>query len=286
MSNLANIIKNIDPPIELTQTQYNALSTQQKNNGLYYVNNDYENGIGQEASSLVTDNSNVQAELDNLNDINSNILSGQQYVNTANYLVSPYTSGIYTNQYGNFVHNSTGTGNNWTIKPYSYITGEGTTTDCPLRVYFETGRITARNNTIICYGKGDTTTLSYEGALGTLTSSGTSFNFDIPLITSASSVTVTSLKIYVFSGTGGYAYMKTGDTSTPYVALNNRLIWENSAQVYTSSINSIATTIRANRELHITVSFATRLASNSSGSTNMTNNIPVALAAAIKLAFS
>ena len=38
MPTLANIIKNMDPPVELTQTEYNALTSAQKNDGtVYYV---------------------------------------------------------------------------------------------------------------------------------------------------------------------------------------------------------------------------------------------------------
>lgn len=46
MPTLANIIKNIDPPIELTATEYNALTTQQKNDGtVYYVTDGDESVI-------------------------------------------------------------------------------------------------------------------------------------------------------------------------------------------------------------------------------------------------
>ena len=45
MPTLANIIKNIDPPIELTATEYNALTTQQKNDGTVYYVTDGEESV-------------------------------------------------------------------------------------------------------------------------------------------------------------------------------------------------------------------------------------------------
>lgn len=74
---LANIIKEIDQPIELTQAEYDALSTAQKNDGTIYFITDgnsaiYKNGLiyGAKSANLINatntsgSSSNVQAELD------------------------------------------------------------------------------------------------------------------------------------------------------------------------------------------------------------------------------
>ena len=64
---LANIIKEVDPPVELTQAEYNALSTAQKNDGtVYYITDG--NGAFQTAATTPAEDtsggdSNVQAEL-------------------------------------------------------------------------------------------------------------------------------------------------------------------------------------------------------------------------------
>lgn len=64
---LANIIKEVDPPVELTQAEYDALSTAQKNDGtVYYITDG--NGAFQTAATTPAEDtsggdSNVQAEL-------------------------------------------------------------------------------------------------------------------------------------------------------------------------------------------------------------------------------
>ena len=64
---LANIIKEVDPPVELTQAEYNALSTAQKNDGtVYYITDG--NGAFQTAATTPAEDtsggtSNVQDEL-------------------------------------------------------------------------------------------------------------------------------------------------------------------------------------------------------------------------------
>lgn len=64
---LANIIKEVDPPVELTQAEYDALSTAQKNDGtVYYITDG--NGAFQTAATTPAEDtsggdSNVQDEL-------------------------------------------------------------------------------------------------------------------------------------------------------------------------------------------------------------------------------
>lgn len=64
---LANIIKEVDPPVELTQAEYDALSTAQKNDGTVYFITD-GNGAFQTAATTPAEDtssgtSNVQDEL-------------------------------------------------------------------------------------------------------------------------------------------------------------------------------------------------------------------------------
>lgn len=64
---LANIIKEVDPPVELTQAEYDALTTAQKNDGTVYFITD-GNGAFPTAATIPAENtsggtSNVQAEL-------------------------------------------------------------------------------------------------------------------------------------------------------------------------------------------------------------------------------
>lgn len=64
---LANIIKEVDPPVELTQAEYDALSTAQKNDGTVYYITDGNGAFQTAATTPAKDtdggNSNVQAEL-------------------------------------------------------------------------------------------------------------------------------------------------------------------------------------------------------------------------------
>ena len=66
MPTLANIIKNIEPPIELTQEQYDALSEAQKNDGtVYFITDGLGPGITAgniSATDSEGDPSNVQAQ--------------------------------------------------------------------------------------------------------------------------------------------------------------------------------------------------------------------------------
>lgn len=277
MSDLANIIKNATPPVELTQSQYNSLSAQQKNNDIvYYITNGTT--IEQSASVLTTQNSNVQTELNTLNTNIDNIISGQQVANTVQYLYAPYTGGIHTDKYGNFIHNSTTNTNYWNITSY-----EGR---YPLRVYFQTGRITGLNNHPIVYGKGDTVSLVYFGT-AILTGSGTRLNISIPLQHAASSISLTRLHGFtVINNVGNYAYMKyRNGNADAFISLSNRQVWTNSAEAYSNSISNISVTSFAS-SVRILIDFTSRLTTNNSGSTNVVNNTPIGFYGNFTLAFS
>ena len=82
MPNLASLVKNINPPMEISQTQYNALTTSQKNDGtIYFINEGrtipaiYKSGIlyaggNVLASSVLTQrNTNESILQDDLSDI-------------------------------------------------------------------------------------------------------------------------------------------------------------------------------------------------------------------------
>lgn len=65
---LANLVKNVDPPVEITQEEYDNLTTEQKNDGTtYYIvdgSSVYQTAATTPATSLSGADSNVQAELD------------------------------------------------------------------------------------------------------------------------------------------------------------------------------------------------------------------------------
>lgn len=79
MATLANLVKNIDPPIELTQAQYNALSQFQKENGFYFITDG--SGVFQTAATTPAqdssgNDSNVQAELNKRLEISNIVNNG------------------------------------------------------------------------------------------------------------------------------------------------------------------------------------------------------------------
>lgn len=68
MATLANLVKNIDPPVEITQEEYNNLTEEQKNDGtVYYIvdgSSSFQTAATTPAEASDGTGSNVQAELD------------------------------------------------------------------------------------------------------------------------------------------------------------------------------------------------------------------------------
>lgn len=68
MATLANLVKNIDPPVEITQEEYNNLTEEQKNDGtVYYIvdgSSSFQTAATTPAEASDGTGSNVQVELD------------------------------------------------------------------------------------------------------------------------------------------------------------------------------------------------------------------------------
>lgn len=289
MADLANIIKNINPPIELTQLQYNSLSTQQKNNGaIYYVtdgNGNKQTAATTSALNLQGKNSNIQKQLDNLNTSVSNIISGEVSAYSAKQLIAPYSMGITTDSYGNFKHKRDTTSDYWSVQAYEHNTNGNI--GYPLIVNFQTGAINRRvngSNKRICYGIGDTYQTSYRGT-GYLVSSSKKLRVFIPILTCGTVATVTDIKLTACHFGGGYIYMKyTG--GSPVALSNNLKIWENGEQVYSKSISSIETVVR-DLGIDISINFTnTLVTSNASNAANVTNATAVGLYITPTIVFS
>lgn len=93
---LANIIKEVDPPVELTQAQYNSLTTAQKNDGtVYYItdgNGSFQTAATTPAEDTSGGSSNTQAELEKkvekTNIVNNFVTTQAGYVADARALKS------------------------------------------------------------------------------------------------------------------------------------------------------------------------------------------------------
>ena len=273
---MANIIKNIDPPIELTQAEYNALSTEQKNNGtIYYVSDG--TGVMKPASALITNNSNAQADFNNLNNNISNLISGETESYSALYLDAPSVTGIKTDQHGNFVHKNSSSGAHWNLVDMNGVKA--------FSVYFQTGQINFKDK-IFCYGVGNTLNSVWRG-VGQISNSGKTLTISIPLLVSSLVTNINVNRIYglyVHNNVGGYAYMKHGATFTQ---LSYAEIWKDSKQVQSNSIQSITTTLRTNvPSLIFSIVFTNRLVTTSTGSTNVANNMPLGVQMTLDITFS
>ena len=281
---MVNIIKNIDPPIDLTQSIYNSLSTEQKNGGnVFYVEDGTQ--INQNASILETNNSNVQTQLNTFNNNINDILTGQQYVHSASHISTVADRGYQTDQYGNFIHKTATSTNSFTILPYAGNPQTGSQY-YPLRVYYQTGQIRCKHQKDLVIGKGQSVTFSQVRCTGALVSNGSAFYFTIPAITAATSATVTAINgLYIPNNLGDYCYMKYGTNAANSIRLSNIEIWKNSAEAYANSINSVAISVYS-QQITIVIHFKNRLVTTSAGTTNMANNVPVFTLANITVQFN
>lgn len=274
MATLANLIKNIDPPRQMTWAEYNALPTQIKNDGTQYYITDRDDAIQTAATTPALDkdgnNSDVQTELDSLNSTIKNIYSGDQEVYTAQFLKAPNSSGIHTDEWGGFIHNRRDAQTDyWNIK-----NNDGTVV--PIKYYFETGEIQTAPNRVLAYGGKNSSQIITPSQIicpGTVHNSSKSISFFVPICLSVANITLNKIEIGLRHIDGGYCYMKYGTNGSSTIVLdwNKCTIWENSVQKYTNSINSISSTIRNCGGFNVVITFNYPLTTTSAGTTNIKN---------------
>lgn len=303
---LANLIKNVDPPIELTQAEYDALSTAQKNDGTVYFITDGNGGFPTASTVPAEDtsggNSNVQDELDKKvqwDDVTasftttqsgiavadasalkiiadnyatvSNLQNGTTVVRTAQYLTAPTSGGYNTDSYGNFIHNNNNTTNFWSLK------NNDSSRDV-FRVYFETGRVLMDGRQIVRTA-GQTVSLTSYPCSAWITASQKNVYISIPFYTgtSVSSVSVTDFSCIMRHVEGGYVYLCYGSNNATYEQLGTgkTSIWANNRSVRTNGVQSIGVTNHTN-SLMIRVSLINTLRKNA-GTDVVLNNTPISL---------
>lgn len=270
MANLANLIKNVNPPRQMTWAEYNALSTQIKYDGTEHYITDRDDAVQTAATTSALNkngnSSNVQTELNSLNTSMNGILNGPTQIETAQYLASPHIRGIHTDAYGNIVHNNNYASAYWSIS-------NNADNFRALSVYFQTGQINTGGRTFI-YGKGNTFSSQIPCAGGLLSNSSKDISFSIPCYTSGQ-VSITDLSIVLRSVEGIYPYMKYGSNSIQ-LGSSAVVIWENSAQKYANSIDYI--TINAYPSfVTISIRFINPLVTSENGSTSIKTLTPVVL---------
>lgn len=282
MATLANLVKNINPPRQMTWATYDALPFQVKNDGTQYYITDRDDAIQTAATTAALDkdgnSSNVQTELDSLNTNVNNLLDGTVQAHTAQYLHAPFVSGIHMNQYGSIVHNNDKNTSNWHI-------GDNTGDFRALQVYQQTGQLRSGNR-IFCSGVGDTfSTVYFVG--GFLSNNSKNIAFSIPCHTCAKTAVITKLQVIIRSVEGIYPYMKYGNNASSSIQLGSTwaTLWENSAEKYVNSINSITTATR-DGYLIINIYFTNSLVTTSGGSTSIKTLTPISIELAPTLEFS
>ena len=277
MANMANIIKNIDPPIELTQAEYNALTIEQKNNGtIYYVSDG--TGIVQTAATTPAEKlngkiSDVQNELNILDNVINNAPTQQVGIHTAQYLMAPEKTGMYTDTYGNFHQKDIISGREtWAIRGTAQI-------GSVLRIYVSGGGaysdMVEGGHRTLCFGAGDTFS-SRARVAGYIANSSKSIRVPIPIFSCASSAIITNLKITTYgtgNATGGNLYMRYGSNTISLAS--SREIWKDSAQVYENSISSVSVNIRTAGWVDLDIGFVNALVNSSS--TTVTSLTPIGI---------
>lgn len=220
----------------------------------------------------------MSASQNALYNVYSGITDGTIIANKAAKIVTPNTDGYYTDNNGNFIHNSTSTTNYFAIKKNGSV-------EC-YRYYFETGKLMTGGRTIV-RAAGDTATLTGIYTGGVLTSSQTRIAFSVPLLTvTGLSASVTSLAVVLRHVGGGYPYLCYGSSNNQYVQLGSSSvsIWANNKTVHTNGVSSVTCQIRESF-LTIFVELVNTLRTNA-GTTTVTNNTPLAVCADMTVAFS
>lgn len=282
MATLANLVKNINPPRQMTWAVYNALPTQVKNDGTQYYITDRDDAVQTAATTAALDkngsSSNVQAELDSLNTAASNLLDGTAQAHTAQYLYAPNERGVHTDQYGRIFHNDKYETATWEIV-------NNAQNFRALQIRMQNGQMRSGNRTF-CSGIGDTFSSTYICG-GMLSNSSKDLAFSVPCYTCGKTATLTELDVVVRSTEGQYPYMKYGSNASSSIQLGsgNTTIWENSTEKYANSINYI-TLSAANPYIIIFIRFINPLVTTSGGSTSIKTLTPISIYAVPTFTFS
>lgn len=220
----------------------------------------------------------ISASQNALYNVYSGITDGTIIANKAANIVTPNTDGYYTDNNGNFIHNSTSTTNYFAIKKNGSV-------DC-YRYYFETGKMMIGGRTIV-RAAGDTASLTGVVSGGVITSGQTRVTFSVPLLTvTGLTAKVTSLSVALRHAGGGYPYLCYGSSNNQYIQLGSTSvsIWANSKSVHTNGVASVGCTIKESW-LYISVDFVNTLRTNA-GTTLVTNNTPIGVTADLTVSFT
>lgn len=267
---LANIIKNINPPRQMTWAEYNALPYQVKNDGTQYYITDRDDAVQTAATTPALDqqgnSSNAQAELNKLNTSLNNLLTGQQKVYTATHIISPHEIGIRTNDWGNLGYNNTYDSNYFSISGFNGAH--------VFRAYPVLGIMSAGANRTFAFGK--TSSTKGDGIIcpGSVTNNSKTLTCSYPIFSSRSTFTITKIGITVRRINGDYPYMIYGENASQSIQLTaNTVIWENSQQKYKNSISSIAATVY-HGYIDFAITFINSLKTTAGGGTAILNYSP------------
>lgn len=220
----------------------------------------------------------VGASQNALYNLYNGLVGGTIVPDKAANLQTTHEDGVYTDQYGSFIHGSTNTNNWWAIK-------KNDLSDM-FRFYFETGKFMAGGRTIV-RGSGDTASLVGVVAGGLITSGQTRVTFSVPLLTTTGlTAKVTALSVVLRHAGGGYPYMCYGSSNNQYVQLGSSSvsIWANSKSVHTNGVAAVGCTIRESW-LVIGIDFVNTLRTNA-GTTLVNNNTPIAVIADLTVSFT
>lgn len=281
MATLANLIKNIDPPRQMTWAEYNALPTQIKNDRTQYYITDRDDAIQTATTTPALDkdgnNSNVQTELDSLKTDLNEILYGPTTIHSASYLKAPHRNGIETNEFGNIVLKKTNTnsGASWHID-------SNDTKFKAFMVYPQKGTIRNQNQ-IICYGIDHTDFISENIQGGWLSASSTRLSCSFPCLNNATTAVLRKLTLKAFNSQG-MPYMKYGTNAGSSIQLNGAVLWQNYAQKYANSINSLVL-VNYQQYIRIQINFTNALVTTSGGTTATKNNVPVTMECSVEIEF-
>ena len=281
MSTLANLVKNINPPRQMTWAVYNALPTQVKNDGTQYYITDRNGAVQTAATTAALDkngnNSNVQTELDNLNSDLDGILYGPTQVDTAQLFNAPNKVGVHSDAWAGLLAKSNDSSAYWNIQ-------NNAKNFHPLRVYFQTGSL-RNSNKIICHGAGDTLDC-FNLVGGWISNTSKRIAYSIPCLNCASSVVLKELKLKIQTPQGYIPYMKYGTNAASSIQLNgNNIIWQNSAQKYANSISSLSLT-NYHQYIVIQIDFTNALVTASGGTTAIRNNTPITVQPTVIIEFN
>lgn len=186
--------------------------------------------------------------------------------------------GIYTDEWGSFIHKSTNTNNWWCVK-------NNAKTDA-LRIYFETGKMVVGNR-IVVKAAGDTATFTNYITSGFITTGETEVAFSVPCLTvSGITATATALSLSLRPVSSGYLYLCYGSSNNQYAQFtwSKLSVWASGKTVHTNGVKSITVTPQESF-LYVQIIFYNTLRTNA-GTTTVTNNTPVVIEANLTVSFA